>query len=102
MILSLTHSKAAFNLTNKDNKTPLAVLPTVKGILIWIVISKGLSLYSLTRKPVNSKNNGSCTTVIKRALEVPQTRINTGLLRPLDLFPLAPARSFLNIFAYGI
>lgn len=27
-------------------------------------------------------------TVIKRPLEVPQTRINTGFLRPLNLFPL--------------
>lgn len=40
--------------------------------------------------------------VIKRLLEVPQTRINTGFLKHFKLFKLAPARNILNSFAYEI
>lgn len=45
--------------------------------------------HSVTLKPLDYKNNGSYMTVIKRPIETPQTRINTGFLRPLNLFPLA-------------
>ena len=43
---------------------PLAVLPTAKGIFIWIVISKAVFYHSLTHKPLDSENNRSHITVI--------------------------------------
>ena len=50
--------------------------------------------HSATHKPLVYKNNGSYTTVIKRPPRVPKARINTGLLRPLNLLPLNSSRWF--------
>ena len=58
--------------------------------------------HSLTPKTLAYKNNSSHATVIKRLLEVPQTRINTGFLKHFKLFKLAPVKPILNRFAYGI
>lgn len=52
--------------------------------------------YSLTCKPVryeNKEGSGDCyQIVIKRPIETPQTRMNTGFLRPFKLFPLDRSR----------
>ena len=47
---------------------------------------------SVTHKPLDNKNNGTCYDcyqfVIKRLIEIAETRINTGFFKQLDLFPL--------------
>jgi hypothetical protein len=41
-------------------------LPTAKGFLIWIHFAIQAAFYhSVTRKPPDYKNNGSCMAVIK-------------------------------------
>ena len=52
--------------------------------------------HSLTRKPPGYKNNDSHATVIKRLLEVLQTRINTGFLKHFKLFKLGVSFVVLN------
>ncbi len=46
---------------------------------------------SVTHKPLDNKNNGTCYDcyqfVIKRLIEIAETRINTGFFKQLDLFP---------------
>ncbi len=48
---------------------------------------------SVTHKPLDNKNNGTCYDcyqfVIKRLIEIAETRINTGFFKQLDLFKLA-------------
>lgn len=69
------------------------LLPTAKGFIIWIYLMHiRMSINSLTHKPLDYKNNGSYWAVIKRHLEVPQTRIDTEFLRPFNLFPLNSCR----------
>ena len=45
---------------------------------------------SVTHKPLDNKNNGTCYDcyqfVIKRLIEIAETRINTGFFKQLDLF----------------
>ena len=42
------------------------LLPTAKGFLIWIHFAIQAAFYhSVTRKPPDYKNNGSCMAVIK-------------------------------------
>ncbi len=47
---------------------------------------------SVTHKPLDNKNNGTCYDcyqfVIKRLIEIAETRINTGFFKQLDLFEL--------------
>ena len=47
---------------------------------------------SVTHKPLDNKNNGTCYDcyqfVIKRLIEIAETRINTGFFKQLDLFKL--------------
>ena len=56
--------------------------------------------HSATHKPLDNKNNGTCYEcyqfVIKRLLEVPQTRINTGFFKQLDLFKLGKSKDILK------
>ena len=41
-------------------------LPTAKGFLIWIHFAiQAAFYYSITHKPLDCKNNGSCMAVIK-------------------------------------
>ena len=51
---------------------------------------------SVTHKPLDNKNNGTCYDcyqfVIKRLIEIAETRINTGFFKQLDLFPLNRCR----------
>lgn len=58
--------------------------------------------HSLTPKTLAYKNNSSHATVIKRLLEVPQTRINTGFLKHFKLFKLALCKIILNKFDWVI
>lgn len=54
--------------TNKNDKKPLAMesLPTAKSFLIWISSTTQATFYhSVTRKPPDYKNNGTCMAVIK-------------------------------------
>lgn len=53
-------------MNNENEKTPLAVLPTAKGVIIWIFSQsyKPLENYSAIHKPLDSENNGSHITVI--------------------------------------
>ena len=47
---------------------------------------------SVTHKPLDNKNNGTCYDcyqfVIKRLIEIAETRINTGFFKQLDLFAI--------------
>ena len=47
---------------------------------------------SVTHKPLDNKNNGTCYDcyqfVIKRLIEIAETRINTGFFKQLDLFTI--------------
>ena len=53
---------------------------------------------SVTHKPLDNKNNGTCYDcyqfVIKRLIEIAETRINTGFFKQLDLFKLNRPRWF--------
>ena len=53
---------------------------------------------SVTHKPLDNKNNGTCYDcyqfVIKRLIEIAETRINTGFFKQLDLFELDRRRGF--------
>ena len=53
---------------------------------------------SVTHKPLDNKNNGTCYDcyqfVIKRLIEIAETRINTGFFKQLDLFHLNRPRWF--------
>ena len=53
---------------------------------------------SVTHKPLDNKNNGTCYDcyqfVIKRLIEIAETRINTGFFKQLDLFKLDGGRGF--------
>ena len=57
---------------------------------------------SVTHKPLDNKNNGTCYDcyqfVIKRLIEIAETRINTGFFKQLDLFKLANKSLLLYIF----
>ena len=53
---------------NKNDKKPLAMesLPTAKGFVIWISSAMQAAFYhSVTHKPPDYKNNGTCMAVIK-------------------------------------
>jgi hypothetical protein len=52
--------------------------------------SKPLKNHSPTNKPLDSKNNRTQTTVVKRPFKNPQTRINTGFTKHFatTIFPL--------------
>ena len=56
---------------------------------------------SVTHKPLDNKNNGTCYDcyqfVIKRLIEIAETRINTGFFKQLDLFKLAKSGLILII-----
>ena len=87
--LWLKCSKTNSNQINKDDKKPLAMsfIPTAKGLVynMDLFVAQPPVNHSLTAKPLDYKNNGflrNCYQfVIKRLLEVPQPRINTGFLR---------------------
>ena len=68
MTPSLTLSKTTSNPTNKDKdeKTPLAVLPTAKGVsnMDFLQSYKPLENYFATCKPLDIENNRSYMTVI--------------------------------------
>ena len=81
-------------------KKPLAMglYPQLMAFLIIWIRSEPPVNHFLTIKPPDYKNNGSYATVIKRLLEVPQTRINTGFLRHFVLFKLGSFLQNLNKF----
>ena len=72
----------------------MSFIPTAKGFLnnMDLFVAQPPVNHSLTLKPLDYKNNGSHATVIKRLLEVPQTRINTGFLKHFKLFKLDSSR----------
>lgn len=53
---------------------------------------------SVTHKPLDNKNNGTCYDcyqfVIKRLIEIAETRINTGFFKQLDLFEFCNLNEF--------
>lgn len=62
---------------------------------------------SVTHKPLDNKNNGTCYDcyqfVIKRLIEIAETRINTGFFKQLDLFKLnRPRRLTGNIIEAAV
>ena len=56
---------------------------------------------SVTHKPLDNKNNGTCYDcyqfVIKRLIEIAETRINTGFFKQLDLFGINDSKYIENI-----
>ena len=64
------------------------------------LVSKPPDNHSVTRKPLDNKNNGTCYDcyqfVIKRLLEVLETRINTGFFKQFDLFELLCGLRFMT------
>ena len=88
-------SKTNSNQINKYNKKALSYefLPTAKGFLnnMDLFVAQPPVNHSLTLKPLDYKNNGSYATVIKRLLEVLQTRINAGFTKHFCLFKLFPS-----------